>query len=542
VGTEVDPATAAAMEEVLAAARHPWLRWQDLRDVVPSLRELYGAEPDRLFWFSGAQAEAELTAAIESISRAEERGLDPEDYDAERIREEWERLQRPEGADGRGRALFDLAVSVGVLRQIDAVHSGRVDPRTLDWGYDAKPKKVERAAYLRAARDGEGITVLLNRLEPSYPHYVRNRRVLARYRSLARKGEPAPVPPLPPGRRKIEPGDAWEGIPLLRARLRILGDLADSSPGDSGLYEGELVEAVKRFQSRHILDADGILGKATLEAVNVPLEQRVRQLELAMEKGRWLPELGDRPSLFVNVPIFRLWASNPVRGEEPLRMNVVVGKSLSHQTPIFVQQMEYVVFRPYWNPPPSITRDEIVPHLRRDPSYLERENMEIVASGAENAPAMPPTPENLDKVVKGRLYVRQKPGPRNSLGLVKFIFPNRENVYMHGTPAQALFSRTRRDFSHGCIRLEKPFELAEWVLRDVPGWTRERIEEATNGDRPLQVNLPESLTVVIFYDTVHVNSEGVVHFASDIYGHDRALDEALSRGYPYEEIEESPES
>jgi murein L,D-transpeptidase YcbB/YkuD len=298
---------------------------------------------------------------------------------------------------------------------------------------------------------------------------------------------------------------------------------------------------VRRFQSRHILDADGILGKATLEAVNVPLEHRVRQLELALERGRWLPELGDRPSLFVNVPIFRLWASNPVRGEEPLRMNVVVGDSLSHQTPIFVQYMEYLVFRPYWNPTPSIARDEIVPHVRRDPSYLQRENMEIVASGAENARALPATPENLDKVAEGRLYVRQKPGPRNSLGLVKFVFPNQENVYMHGTPAQALFSRTRRDLSHGCIRLEEPLELAEWILGEVPGWTRERIEEAMNAERPLRVNLPEPMMVVIFYDTVHVNSEGVVHFASDIYGHDRALDEALSRGYPYDEIEERPE-
>jgi murein L,D-transpeptidase YcbB/YkuD len=220
---------------------------------------------------------------------------------------------------------------------------------------------------------------------------------------------------------------------------------------------------------------------------------------------------------------------------------VVVGKSLSHQTPIFVQQMEYVVFRPYWNPTPSIVRDEIVPLVRRDPSYLERENMEIVASNEEQAPALPATPANLDEVVEGRLFVRQKPGPRNSLGLVKFIFPNRENVYMHGTPARALFSRTRRDFSHGCIRLEKPLELAEWLLREVPGWTREGIEDAMNGERPLQVNLPEPITVVIFYDTVHVNSEGVVHFAADIYGHDRALDEALARGYPYEGIEEGPE-
>ena len=247
---------------------------------------------------------------------------------------------------------------------------------------------------------------------------------------------------------------------------------------------------MKRFQARHILDADGVIGAATIEALNVPLARRVRQLELAMERGRWLPRLADRPTIFVNVPLFRLWASDPVRGDEPLRMNVVVGKSVSNRTPIFQEEMEYVVFRPYWNPPPSIVKKEIVPHARRDPSYLERENLEIVATGDDDARALPATAANLDAVAAGRLFVRQKPGPRNSLGLAKFIFPNRDNVYMHGTPAQSLFSRTRRDFSHGCIRLEDPARLAEWVLRDNPGWTAERIEAAMQGKRPTQREPP----------------------------------------------------
>jgi murein L,D-transpeptidase YcbB/YkuD len=357
---------------------------------------------------------------------------------------------------------------------------------------------------------------------------------------MARAGEPAPVPALPKGRKKVEPGQPWDGVEALRARLRLFGDLAAdvpaaAAPDATPLYAGPLVDAVKRFQARHILDADGILGAGTIEALNVPLAARVRQLELAMERGRWLPRLHDRPVVFVNVPLFRLWASDPVGGEEPLRMRVVVGRSLNNRTPIFTEQMEYVVFRPFWNPPYGIAAKEIVPHARRDPSYLEREDLEIVASGDESAPALPATPENLDAIVAGRLVVRQRPGPKNSLGLAKFIFPNHENVYMHGTPATQLFSRTRRDFSHGCIRVEDPAGLAEWVLRDVPGWTRERIEAAMQAERPTRVNLREPLLVVLFYDTVHVNSEGVVHFVGDIYGHDRALDVALARGYPYPE-------
>jgi murein L,D-transpeptidase YcbB/YkuD len=472
------------------------------------------------------------------VAGAAERALEPADYDSARLEAEWKRLQAAPAVAGADRALFDLALSVAVLREVGSVHHGRVDPGTLGWGYDVGPKKLDRAALLLEARGGAGVPALLDRLEPAYPHYLRNRRELARYRGLARAGEPPPVPALPRGRKKVEPGQPWDQIETLRARLSLFGDLtADApltvAPDGTPLYEGALVDAVKRFQARHVLDPDGVVGAGTIEALNVPLPARVRQLELAMERGRWLPPLDEHPTVFVNVPIFRLWASDPVRGIEPLRMKVVVGRSLDNRTPIFVQHMEYVVFRPYWNPPRGIVANEIVPHARRDPSYLEREDLEIVASGDESAPALPATPENLDAVVAGRLFVRQRPGPRNSLGLAKFIFPNHENVYMHGTPATQLFLRTRRDFSHGCIRVEDPARLAEWVLRDVPGWTRERIEAAMLGDRPTRVNLKEPLMVVLFYDTVHVNSEGVVHFASDIYGHDRALDRALARGYPY---------
>ena len=535
-----DEAVARTVERTLEAARHPWLRWPDLADVVLPLRDLYGAEADRLVWFAGDRPHPALAGALAAAAGASERALEPADYDAERLGAEWKRLQGPSAVAAADRALFDVAVSVAVLREIGSVHHGRVDPRTIGWGYDVGPKKLDRAALLLEARNGGGVGALLDRLEPSYPHYLRNRKELAHYRALARAGEPPAVPDLPKGRRKIEPGQSWDGLEALRARLVVFGDLAADAPqarapDNTPVYEGALLDAVRRFQARHVLDTDGILGAGTVAALNVPLWARVRQLELAMERGRWLPPLDQHPTVFVNIPLFRLWASDPVSGTEPVRMKVVVGKSLENRTPVFVQHMEYVIFRPYWNPPLTIVTKEIVPHARRDPSYLEREDLEIVESGDEDAVPLPATPENLDAVVAGRLYVRQRPGPRNSLGLAKFIFPNHENVYMHGTPATQLFLRTRRDFSHGCIRVEDATLLAEWVLRDVPGWTRKRIEEAMQGERPTRVNLKEPLMVVLFYDTVHVNSEGVVHFASDIYGHDRELDRALARGYPYPE-------
>jgi murein L,D-transpeptidase YcbB/YkuD len=214
-------------------------------------------------------------------------------------------------------------------------------------------------------------------------------------------------------------------------------------------------------------------------------------------------------------------------------MNVVAGKALGHATPIFIDEMEYVTFRPYWNPPISIIRAELVPKARRDPSYFERENLEIVASGDENAPELPASPENLDKVAAGRLYLRQKPGDKNSLGLAVFIFPNTENIYMHGTPAQSLFSLARRDFSHGCIRLEDPARLAQWLLRNEKEWTPERIDAAMHGSRPTRVNLKPKVKVILFYDTAYVNSKGIVQFADDYYGHDAKLEKALAGGYPY---------
>jgi murein L,D-transpeptidase YcbB/YkuD len=541
-----DPTVAATVERVIESARHPWIRWPDLEDVAPALRELYGAEADRLFWFSRERPHPALAGAISAVAGASDHALDPADYDCGRLEAEWRRLQAAPALSGADRALFDLAVSIAVLREIGAVHRGRVDPRTLGWGYDLGPRELDRALMLREARNGEGIPRLLDNLEPADPHFVRLRQALARYRALAREGEPGPVPALPKGRRKIEPGQAWDGLTAVRRRLVRVGDLASGAARATARdgtprYAGPIVDAVKRFQTRHVLAADGVLDAETIGTLEVPLAARVRQIELAMERGRWLPRLAGRPAIFVNIPLFRLWATDPARPGGPVSMKVVVGKSLDNQTPVFVQQMEYVIFRPYWNPPYDIATKEIVPRARQDPSYLERENFEIVASGDDDAPALPATSADLDAVVAGRLFVRQRPGPKNSLGLVKFIFPNHEDVYMHGTPATELFSRTRRDFSHGCIRVEDPERLAEWVLRDVPGWTRERIEAAMRTGGPTRVDLKQPLTVVLFYDTVRVDAKGVVYFAPDIYGHDRTLDETLRRGYPYPE-QRPPES
>ena len=535
VAATADAEVTATVDQVLTSATHPGLQWGSIPDVAPALKPLYDAEADRLLWFDGARPGAQLERTLATVAAATAHGLDPRDYDAAMLADQWKGLKAG-GGSGPERALFDLALSTAAARMIKAVNVGRVDPATMLWGYDIAAKKLDMTAALRDARQGGGLADALEALQPPFPHYRRARRMAAIYRDLARNGEPPLVPALGTGVRKVEAGTTWTGVPQLAARLRVFGDLpgtADIAEADPPIYGGALVEAVKRFQRRHGLDADGVIGAGTVRALNVSLAARIRQIELSMERMRWLPTLSDQPNVFVNVALFRLWATDPTTGAEPLRMNVVVGESLDHRTPIFVEQMEYVIFRPYWNPPRGITVKEIVPRAQRDPKYLAREQLEIVADGADNAAELPPTPENLSKVLSGRLFLRQKPGPRNSLGLAKFIFPNAEDVYMHGTPAQALFARARRDFSHGCIRLENPERFAEWVLRDQPEWTTARIQAAMQGDRPTRVNLKEKLTVVIFYATVHVNSEDEAYFVDDIYGHDRALDAALVFGYPY---------
>jgi murein L,D-transpeptidase YcbB/YkuD len=529
----------AAVASLTESERHPLLRWPDITRYVGVLKEASGADPDGLFWFENGRPHRALAGAIEALGQAHDQGMDPADFDAQTLAARWQRLQAGRSAPAADWAAFDTAVSVAVARYLSSVHQGRVDPRVVGFDYDLTARRLDPLATLRSARDDEGgVPAAVGRVKQQFPVYERLVGALARYRQLASAGEAPAVPALTGAVKKVQPGQAWSGSTALAARLRAVGDLAAGAPDPVlkdgvPVYGGALVDAVKRFQERHALEADGVIGPGTIAALNVRMARRVRQIELALERERWLPDMRRGSYLFVNVPLFRLWAFDPDSPDEPLRMNVVVGKSAGHATPIFMDEMEYVIFRPYWNPPPSIVRSEIVPKARRDPAYLERENLEIVASGSPAAASLPPTPANLDSVLKGKLTIRQKPGPKNALGLAKFIFPNAENVYMHGTPAQQLFSRARRDFSHGCIRLENPARLAEWVLRDDPQWTRERIVAAMNGAAPTQVNLKQRLRVILFYDTAYVDSQGVVHFADDYYGHDAKLEAALAHGFPY---------
>jgi murein L,D-transpeptidase YcbB/YkuD len=292
-----------------------------------------------------------------------------------------------------------------------------------------------------------------------------------------------------------------------------------------------MADAVTSFQRRHGLAADGTVGKATLAQLQVPPAARARQIVLSLDRLRWTPLLQGPRMIVINVPEFVLRAYE-VQGDRILvreTMKIIVGKSMDTRTPLFEEQMRFIEFQPYWNVPPSIARGEIVPRLRRDPGYFDREGFEFVTAQGQVVAAL--APEMLDAVHAGRARIRQRPGPRNALGDIKFVFPNRENIYLHHTPSAQLFERDRRDFSHGCIRVELPVALAMFVLRGLPDWTEARIRQAMAEGNPSTVRLAEPIPVVIAYATAIVK-DGRIHFFDDIYGHDNALDAALSQPRP----------
>ena len=470
-----------------------------------------------------ARPTPQARVAIALLSAAADEGLEPAEYDAAALAAvASERL----GVPSTELAHFDVGVSAGLLRYLRDLHAGRIDPRTIGFRLRAPADEHDYVALLDAAIKSGQIAEAADRLRPQLWAYEALRRALREYRVLA--AEPTLVSP-PPSSDAIQVGDLYAGRSALYHLLLALGDLSTGEPvaADRLIYDGALADAVKRFQFRHGLDADGVIGAATLRALRTPLEWRVRQIELALERLRWLPRGGTDRLVLVNIPMFRLWAwdSMSAMGAPALATDVIVGRALTTHTPVFDEELREVIFRPYWNVPASILRNEVLPKIRRDAEYLQNNDMEVIGPDGR----VVDTTTHLGLVGRGGYSVRQRPGYRNALGLIKFEFPNQENVYMHDTPAQELFSRSRRDFSHGCVRVRDPVGLAEWALAGAAGWDRDRILSAMTGSPTLRVKVARSTQVVLFYTTAIIAPEdGTLRFAEDLYGHDARLDRALS--------------
>ena len=465
--------------------------------------------------------------ALRLLADAVADGLAPSDYRAAELAEQAAALASVPDATASPQPAFERELDAAMRHYLHDLHFGRIDPRALGFRL-ARPGAAapDFAALLQAAAAAGRVPQAVAELRPQLGQYAKLREALARYRVLAADGSLVSLPFAAP----VKQGESYRGGAELHRLLVALGDIpADAPPTQDD--DAMLAEGLKRFQTRHGLAADGVIGRATLAALKVPLAHRVQQLELALERLRWLPDLRARPFVGINIPMFRLWAWDPAAPDSaPISMGVVVGRALNTQTPVLLEEMRYVVFRPYWNLPRSIVRNEVLPAVARDPGYLQRNDMEIVRGGGDDAQAVAASSENLAALREGGLRLRQRPGPKNSLGLVKFIFPNDANVYLHDTSAPQLFGRARRDLSHGCVRVEDPVTLAQWVLKDQPGWTRERIQAAMAGTSPLRVDLTRPLPVILFYMTAMVMpADQTLYFADDIYGHDTKLARALAR-------------
>jgi L,D-transpeptidase YcbB len=523
----------AWLRTAISSGNLPDLRWPDFSDYSKHVEKFYGFNGDSFWWVKGMEPTPQARQAIALLLQADQKGLAADDYDGPRWSDRLAKLKPAARQATEADAVrFDLALTVCMMRYISDLHIGKVNPKHFAFALDEESRKYDLAEFLKDhVVQGGDVAGVLAQVEPPYPGYRRTLEALQTYVQLAGKDDGEQ---LPTTKKPIVPGDTYPGVPRLTRLLRLVGDLPANAdvPADPPIYQGALVDAVKSFQRRHGRDANGKIDAQTLADLNVPLSRRVQQMRWTLERWRWLPDSYSKAPIVANIPEFRLRAYDK-DFNVGVTMNVVVGKSYGHNTPVFTETMKYVIFRPYWEVPYSIIRSEMVPHIQRDPEYLAKNQLEVVDARQSVVTDGTVSSEVLSQLRAGKLFIRQKPGPKNALGLVKFLFPNSYNVYMHDTPAPELFARSRRDFSHGCIRLEKPADLAAWVLRDNPGWTPERIHAAMNGAQSQQVNLAQPIPVLIVYATVIVLEDGLVHFYDDIYGHDASLEKVLAKGYPY---------
>jgi L,D-transpeptidase YcbB len=526
------------LRALIEAGTLPESRWPKFAEYQQQVRKFYGAGGYSLAWIQGGRPTPQALAIIEQFKQARFKGLDPREYDASN----WDaRVQRlGSGAATSELASFDLALTFCAMRYISDLHIGRANPNHLKFSlelgaYNYDLAEVVRNQVIRAA----DLKATLESFEPPYAGYRRIETALVDYLKLAAQGDGLRLP-LPA--KSIKPGDMYVGMTQLLWRLRQLGDLpaaggATETPptslGPPAPYDDVAVAGVKHFQGRHGLEIDGVLGKNTIVQLNRPLSSRVWQLDLTLERYRWLAPKFPQPPIIVNIPEFRL---RTMRRQPAsfLSMRIVVGKAYHHRTPVFEQNMRYVIFRPYWLVPLSIQRDELVPKIRHDPNYLAENDYEVVDDTGEIVTEDAVSDDVMHGLQTGALSIRQKPGLKNALGLIKFMFPNVYNVYLHSTPSPRLFAKARRDFSHGCIRIADPVGLAVWVLRGVPGWTAENVEAAMNDTDhdDFRVTLPKPIPVLILYTTAVVEPDGEVRFFDDIYGYDAELKRALEGGFP----------
>ncbi|WP_299397866.1 murein L,D-transpeptidase [Pelagibius sp.] len=490
-------------------------------ETLTVLERFYQARGLEPLWVqeSGAGPKARQLSAL--LTAADLDALDPADYGAEDI------AALLGSTAVTALAELEIRLTQGLIRFAADLGQGRTTPHVADPELFVFREEVLREEVLAVAAGAQDLEAFLQRYRPNTPRYDRQKAALAEYRALATQGGWEPIPEGP----TLKPGMSDPRVGLLRARLRLWGDLKPENDlaeagGDPDFYDEPMVEAVKWMQYRHGLTQDGAVGKKSLAALNVPIEARIEQMVLNLERRRWMPDDLGRRHIFVNLAdqLLKL-----VEGEKTLLdMPVVVGRPY-HSTPVFSHQMTYLVMNPYWNVPPSIARKELLPKIKDDVSYLASNNFTLFSDWSSGASVVDPVTVNWAAVNRNSFpyKLRQGSGDGNALGRLKFMFPNRFNIYLHDTPAKTLFGKDERTFSHGCIRVSDPPGLAAAVLAKTGDWPLQRINQTIDSGERRIVTLDQPLPVHISYLTSWVNKDGSVHFRKDVYGRDAKLAEAL---------------
>jgi murein L,D-transpeptidase YcbB/YkuD len=479
----------------------------------------------RLFqpaWLDDYGLIQQVNFLIKSVREAHLEGLRANDYHLNKIEEINKQIFKDQKeirwTDPRRLADFDLLLTDSFLIYGFHLLAGRIDQETLEVQWKADRCEIDLAEVLQAALDTNRIQEALSALIPMYSGYIRLRQVLAKHRDIVNKGGW----PLVPNHNEMRKGEYGEHVTALRNRLIISGALDPEIHNRADFFDDVLEQALLKFQQRHGLPADGIVGPNTLHELNVPADVRLRQIELNMERWRWLPhDLGNR-YIVVNIADFQ--AGIFKNGETVMVMKVVVGKDY-RQTPIFSGKMTYIALCPFWHIPIKIAIEDKLPLIRQDPNYLTRQHIKVFQNcGGKYREVDPETIDwssiNADNF---KYKLRQDPGPWNPLGKIKFLFPNKFEVHLHDTPSQRLFEKNSRTFSSGCIRIEKPIDLAEYLLQGDPKWTRKKIIAAINKNVEKIIRIPNPIKIHLIYWTAWANEDLSMQFRKDIYGRDELL-------------------
>ncbi len=495
--------------------------------IIPELYQRRSFQPA---WTSAAR----VNELINLIGRAAEEGLDPEDYNYAELGELAESF-RENPYDPVLAGSFDILLTDSLTRYGYHLLFGKVSPENLDqnWNWSRNVEGRDPATMIQNAIDSDSLETYIHRTLNRGIVYYRLKDALAEYRALQARGG---WPRVAPG-STLRPDMEDERAPVIRRRLVVTGDLDAAAESQSLLYDQALQEGVMKFQERHNLDADGVIGPQTLAAMNVSVDDRIDQIRVNLERTRWVFRDVEDDFVLTNIAAFKVYL---VRDRKVAwSAKAQVGRYY-RQTPVFKASMKYMQFNPTWTVPPGILSKDILPRLKRDPGYLAEKNMDVVNRDGK---VVDPATIDFSKYT-GRNFpyqLVQRPGSTNALGRVKFIFPNHHFVFLHDTPSKTLFDRTERTFSSGCIRIENPFELAELLLNDPEQWNQESIQTVLDSEKPKTVFLKKPLTVMLLYGTVGVEEDGVIGFYNDVYKRDARILKALAGDFEYHIPEGGPE-